>query len=205
MSPGFGRGFFFMRSSLGFFAPRNRMRARKAFFGSRFSQQHQGSSKKERIVPSIALVDHLGSIASILGLIIGLPAVLAAVYQSHAASVEVRQVCEGTMHLRDCLEFVSGDGTCINIVPLETLHTLPKQGDVILLPGQGIGEGSEFLPGAYLVESIEHFYTPATHKLRRPHEARLTKAVCLVTSLNPHFNAAGLNSSQNAVNAANVT
>ncbi len=145
---------------------------------------------------SPALLDHLGSIASILGLLIGLPAVLVALYNAHMARVEVQQVCEGTMHLRDCLEFVAGDGACINIVPLETLHSLPRAGDVILLPGQGVSEGSEFLPGAYLVESIEHFYTPATHKRRRPGEARLTKAVCLVTSLNPNFGATALNSSQ---------
>ncbi len=145
---------------------------------------------------SPAVLDHLGSIASILGLLIGLPAVLAAIYQAHKVRVEVQQVCEGTIHLRNCLEFVSGDGTCINIVPLETLHSLPKAGDVILLPGQGVGAQSEFLPGAYLVESIEHFYTPATHKLRRPGEARLTKAVCQVTGLNPNFSGTEVNSSQ---------
>ena len=150
------------------------------------------------------MINLCGSIASTLGLLIGLPAVLAAVYQSHKARLEVQQVCEGTTHLRDCLEFVSGDGACINIVPLETLHTLPKSGDIILLPGQGVGEGSKFLPGAYLVDSIEHFYTPATHKRRRPSEVRLTKAVCQVTSLNPDFSATELNSSQNDLDAANA-
>jgi hypothetical protein len=151
---------------------------------------------------SPALLDHLGSVASIVGLIIGLPAVLAAVYHAHMASIEVQKVCEGTMHLRDCLEFVAGNGACINIVPLETLHSLPKAGDIILLPGQGVGANSEFLPGAYLVESIEHFYTPAVHKRRRPGEARLTKAVCQVTSLNPNFSATELNTSQSDESAA---
>ena len=91
------------------------------------------------------------------------------------------------MHSRDCLEFVLGDGTTINIVPLETLNWLPREGDVILLPGEGVENRDELIPAAYLVESIEHFYAWATHKRRRPQEARLTKVVCAVTTLNPTF------------------
>jgi hypothetical protein len=67
-------------------------------------------------------------------------------------------------------------------VPLETLHSLPQAGDVILLPGNG---SDEFLAGAYLVEKVEHLYTRSEYKGSRPHEARLTKAVAQVTSLNP--------------------
>jgi hypothetical protein len=131
-----------------------------------------------------ALFDHLGSLASILGLLIGMPAVFATLYQTFKARQEARQVREGTFHSLNCLEFVAGDGTCINVVPLETLHSLPKPGDVILLPGRGVHD-AELLPGAYLVESIEHIYSPASHKGRRRQEARLTKAVARVTSLNP--------------------
>jgi hypothetical protein len=80
---------------------------------------------------------------------------------------------------------VAGDGNCINLVPLETLHSLPKPGDVVLLPGHGAGEESEFLPGAYRVETIEHIYTRVDLKKSRPREARLTKAVATVKSLNP--------------------
>jgi len=136
---------------------------------------------------SLSWLDHLGSIASILGLLVGLPAVLAALYQAHKARQEARQVREGTMHSRDCLEFVLGDGTTINIVPLETLNWLPREGDVILLPGEGVENRDELIPASYLVESIEHFYAWATHKRRRPQEARLTKVVCAVTTLNPTF------------------
>lgn len=139
----------------------------------------------------LSWLDHFGSIASILGLLIGLPAVLAAFYQAHKARQEARQVREGSMHSRDCLEFIVGDGTTVNVVPLETLNWLPREGDLILLPGDGVGNGTEFVPAAYLVESIEHFYAPATHKRRRPQEARLTKVVCMVTTLNPTFT--GLN------------
>lgn len=136
---------------------------------------------------SLSWLDHFGSIASILGLLIGLPAVLAAFYQAHKARQEARQVREGSMHSRDCLEFIVGNGRTVNVVPLETLNWLPRAGDIILLPGDGIAEAAELIPGAYLVESLEHFYAPATHKRRRPQEARLTKVVCAVTTLNPTF------------------
>lgn len=153
---------------------------------------------------SLAWLDHLGSISSILGLLIGLPAVFVTLYQLHQARKETRQVIDGTMHIRNCLEFIAGDGSCINFVPLETLHSFPKAGDVILLPGQGVGESSQFLPGAYLVESIEHFYTPATHKGKRPLEARLTKAVCQVTPLNPTFIGLDRNAAVQGENSATV-
>ncbi len=136
----------------------------------------------------LSWLDHFGSFASILGLLIGLPAILAASYQAYKARQEARQVREGSMHSRDCLEFIVRDGTTINVVPLETLNWLPREGDTILLPGDGAASRSGFIPGAYLVESIEHYYAPATHKRHRPQEARLTKVVCAVTTLNPTFN-----------------
>ena len=62
---------------------------------------------------------------------------------------------------------------------------MPKVGDVVLLPGGGVGEDGEFIPGAYLVESVEHIYSRMDLKGSRPLEARLTKSVAKVTSLNP--------------------
>jgi len=123
--------------------------------------------------------------SSVVGFMIGLPVMAGTYYESVKARRELRRVREGTLHSMNCLEFVAGDGTCINLAPLETLHSLPREGDVLLLPGDGMGAASIFLPGAYLVESIEHIYTPAVHGGARPHEARLTKAVAKVTSLNP--------------------
>ncbi len=123
--------------------------------------------------------------SSVIGFMIGLPIVAGTYFESLKARQEARLAREGTLHALNCLEFIAGDGTCINIVPLETLHSLPREGDVLLLPGDGVGTGSVFLPGAYLVEAIEHIYTPADTKGARPHEARLTKAVARVTSLNP--------------------
>jgi hypothetical protein len=122
---------------------------------------------------------------SIIGFTIALPMTIATYFEAYKARQEARQARDGTLHSLNCLEFVSGDGTCINLVPLETLHSLPKPGDVVLLPGHGIGEGVEFLPGAYLVDTVEHIYTRVGMRSSRPQEARLTKAVAQVTSLNP--------------------
>jgi hypothetical protein len=125
------------------------------------------------------------SYSSVIGFMIGLPIVVATYYESFKIRQEARRERDSRLHSKDCLEFVAFDGTCINLVPLETLHSLPREGDIIMLPGGGIGGSGEFLPSAYLVESIEHIYSPATWKSTRPLEARLTKAVAKVTSLNP--------------------
>jgi len=111
-----------------------------------------------------------------------LPTVGATYYQAWKARQEAKDARDGVLHAKNCLEFVIDDGTCINLIPLETLHSLPKPGDVVLLPGDGIGNGP-FAPGAYRVERIEHIYTPAELKKPQPREARLTKAVALVSSL----------------------
>ncbi len=127
--------------------------------------------------------------SSVVGFMIGLPIMAGTYYESLKARQEARRALEGTLNSANCLEFVAGDGDCINLVPLETLHSLPRAGDVILLPGDGVTDGTEYLPGAYLVESVEHFYTRVDKKGTRPHEARLTKAVAKVTSLNPALTA----------------
>jgi hypothetical protein len=124
-------------------------------------------------------------LATVAWFIIGLPTMLAAYYQSWKSRQEARAAREGTLQSMNCLEFVSGDGSCINLVPLETLHSLPKPGDVVLLPGHGVGEKEEFIPAAYLVGTIEYIYTRSIHKGSRQQEARLTKAVAQVKSLNP--------------------
>ncbi len=112
-----------------------------------------------------------------------LPTVGATYYQAWKARQEAKEARNGLLHAKDCLEFVVDDGTCINLIPLETLHSLPKAGDVVLLPGDGIDRDKRFVPGAYRVERIEHIYTPAEVKGKQPREARLTKAVALVESL----------------------
>jgi hypothetical protein len=123
-------------------------------------------------------------LVTLAGFLVGLPIVFATYYQSFKTRQEANKQREGKLHSKNCLEFVTLDGACVNLVPLETLHSLPRVGDVLLLPGSGMDEADN-LPGAYLVESIEHIYKPVTWKGARPLEARLTKAVAKVTSLNP--------------------
>jgi hypothetical protein len=123
--------------------------------------------------------------ADIITFVVGLPTVLATYYQAFKTRQEARREREGMLHSQDCLEFVSLNGDCINLVPLETLHSLPKAGDVIMLPCDGVGPDKAYLPGAYLVDSVEHYYTRVEKRGCRPLEARLTKAVAKVTSLNP--------------------
>jgi len=133
----------------------------------------------------IASVNTITPYADIITFVVGLPIVLATYYQALKTRQEALREREGSLHSQDCLEFVSLNGDCINLVPLETLHSLPRAGDVIMLPGDGVGAGKAHLPGAYLVDSVEHFYTHVDKKGCRPQEARLTKAVARVTSLNP--------------------
>jgi len=108
---------------------------------------------------------------------------IGAYYQSWKGRQEARLAREAALYSVDCLEFVVEDGTCINLVPLETLHSLPKPGDIVLLPGDGTFEEDALAPGAYRIERVEHVYTRPDRKSKRPREARLTKAVAQVTSL----------------------
>jgi hypothetical protein len=126
-------------------------------------------------------ITQLSPYTSLFSFIIGMPAMIAAWYQSWKARQEARQAREGALYSLNCLEFVVDDGTCINLVPLETLHTLPKPGDIVLLPGDGGGIGESMLPGAYRVDRIEHMYSRPDRKTKRPREARLTKAVAQVS------------------------
>ena len=120
---------------------------------------------------------------SLFSFLIGLPTMIGAYYQSWRARKEAQAAREGAMHSANCLEFVVDDSTCINLVPLETLRSLPKPGDVVLLPGDGNFEVEALAPGAYRIDRIEHIYTRPDKKAKRRREALLTKAVAQVTSL----------------------
>jgi hypothetical protein len=124
----------------------------------------------------------LESYASLIGFLIGLPVSVATYYQVFRARSEAEQARQGIVISENCLEFVQDDGATVNVVPLETLHSLPKPGDIVLLPG--MDEGAMALPhGAYRVSRIEHLYAPV--KSRRAHagQARLAKAVAHVDRL----------------------
>jgi hypothetical protein len=131
----------------------------------------------------IPTAPQLNAYLGILCSLVILPTVAATYYQSWKAREEAKQAREGLLHSKNCLEFVVEDGSCINLIPLETLHSLPQPGDIVLLPGDGVGGDSRFVPGAYRIERVEHIYTPAEIKRKQPREARLTKAVALVSSL----------------------
>ncbi len=131
----------------------------------------------------IAPITEFSPYTSLFSFIIGLPTMIAAYYQSWKARQEARLAREGALFSMNCLEFVVEDGTCINLVPPETLHSLPKPGDIVLLPGDGIGEEHNLAPGAYRIDRIEHIYTRPSEKTKRPREARLTKAVAQISSL----------------------
>lgn len=120
---------------------------------------------------------------SLFSFVIGLPTMIAAYYQSWKGRQEARMAREGALHSLNCLEFVDEEGTCINLVPLETLHSLPKPGDIVLLPADGFHGDGSVAPGAYRIERIEHIYTRPEQKTKRPREARLTKAVAQVCAL----------------------
>ena len=120
---------------------------------------------------------------SLFSFVIGLPTMIGAYYQSWKARQEARLAREGAMASANCLEFVVDDGTRVNLVPLETLHSLPKPGDIVLLPGDGVFGEDSLAPAAYRIDRIEHIYTQPDKKAKRPREARLTKAVAQVTSL----------------------
>ena len=123
---------------------------------------------------------------SLIGFTIGFPTVVATYYEAYKARQEARRERDGTLHAMNCLEFIDPDGNCINLVPLETLHSLPKPGDVVMLPGDGVHGANP--TGAYRIESVEHIYTRAEYPGCRAQEARLTKAVAQVSSLNAAFN-----------------
>ena len=131
----------------------------------------------------IAPISTLSPYTSIFSFLVGLPTIFAAYYQSWKARQEAREARESALYSVNCLEFVVEDGTCINLVPLETLHSLPKPGDIVLLPGDGFGKEDELAPGAYRIERVEHIYTRPNERSKRPREARLTKAVAQVCAL----------------------
>jgi hypothetical protein len=146
-----------------------------------FQQIYQGILGLPR-----GLLAQLSYISNILAFLVILPTSTAAYYQSYKVRQEAKREREGRLDSAHCLEFVAGDGTCVNLVPLETLHSLPRPGDVVMLPAHGVNGPGEFLPGGYLVDSIEHFYSHVENgRDCRPNEARLTKTVAQVTSLNP--------------------
>lgn len=124
-------------------------------------------------------------VTSLIGFMIGFPTTLATYYQAWKARQEGREARLGMLSSQDCLEFNLPNGETVNLVPLGTLHSLPKPGDIVLLPGTGRGETTS----AFRVDRIEHIYArmegPASQMRGRALgcPARLVKTVAQVDAL----------------------
>jgi hypothetical protein len=110
---------------------------------------------------------------------IGLPIIIATYYQAYRARREAREAMRPLILSENCVEFVLADGTWLNLVPLDSFHTLPAPGTIVLLPGDAMGEGA----GAYRVENLEYIYATEDRNAQQPRQARLTKAVAQVSPL----------------------
>jgi len=121
--------------------------------------------------------------ASLFGFVVGLPTLIGTYYQSWKSRQESREARQGLVYSENCLEFVLDDGTTINLVPLETLHTLPKPGDVVLLPGTPNSLVADPKHAAYRVNRIEFIYTRVENRYAQLGQARLAKAVAHLDGL----------------------
>jgi len=128
-------------------------------------------------------VSELGRYTGIVTFCLGLPTAAATYYQAWKARQEASQARAGLIYSKNCLEFILSDGSSVNLVPLETLHTLPKPGDIVLLPGTGVGATDGTGMGAFRVDRVEHIYAHMEAKKHDPKQARLVKAVAHVESL----------------------
>jgi hypothetical protein len=120
---------------------------------------------------------------SIVGFVVGLPTLAATYYQSWTSRRENERVRQGLIFSSNCLEFVLDDGTTINLVPLETLHSLPQPGDIVLLPGWSESGVNDVGHGAYSVRRIEHIYTRVEDRKAHKGQARLIKTVAHVDTV----------------------
>ena len=125
---------------------------------------------------------------SLIAFVLGFPTALATYYQAWKTRQESKEARQGLVISQNCLEFVLEDGTSINLVPLETLHSLPKPGDIVLLPGIGTHRAGELAPDAYRVSRVEHIYARVDTRLAQLGQARLVKAVAHVDALRDRGN-----------------
>jgi len=122
-------------------------------------------------------MSRVSNLAGFASFFIGLPLVIATYYQAYRARKEAREALRPLILSENCVEFVLSDGTWINLVPLDSFHTLPAPGTVVLLPGDAMGEGA----GVYRVEALEYIYASEGPNAKQPRQAKLTKAVAQVS------------------------
>ena len=126
---------------------------------------------------------NISPICSLFGFVIGLPTLVGTYYQSYKSRQENKEARQGLVYSENCLEFVLDDGTTVNLVPLETLHTLPKPGDVVLLPGSAHTHEEQPRHAAYRVNRIEFIYSRVENRHAQVGQARLAKAVAHLDGL----------------------
>jgi hypothetical protein len=122
----------------------------------------------------------LSRYSGLVSFLVGIPTTVGTYMQVMKTRREAKEAREGLVYSENCLEFVREDGTFLNLVPLESLHSLPKEGDVVLLPG---ATAEPLAYGAYRVTRIEHIYTTVRRvegKQALEGQARLAKAVAHV-------------------------
>ena len=138
-------------------------------------------------MPAFTTVAHaipgLSPYASFIGFLVGLPTLIGTYYQSWKSRQESKAARDGLVYSENCLEFVLDDGTTVNLIPLETLHSLPTRGDVVLLPGSADTAGPHPLHAAYKVNRIEFIYARVESRQAQHGQARLAKAVAHLDSL----------------------
>jgi hypothetical protein len=122
-------------------------------------------------------MERVSNLAGFASFAIGLPLVVATYYQAYRARQAAQAALRPPILSENCVEFVLADGTWINLVPLDSFHTLPAPGTVVLLPGDAMGEGA----GVYRVEALEYIYASEGPNAQQPRQAKLTKAVAQVS------------------------
>ncbi len=124
---------------------------------------------------------HVSPYTSLISFTIGLPTAVATYYQAWKARQEGQQLREGIALSSYCLEFVRGDGSSVNIALLDSLHSLPTVGEVVLLPGCEKADGPQH--GAYRILSMEHIYAVAANRRAVAGQVHLVKIVANVDSI----------------------
>ena len=127
----------------------------------------------------------LSPYTSLIGFILGLPTLAATYYQAWKTRREAERAREGLIYSQNCVEFLLDDGTLVNVVPLQALHSLPKPDDIVLLPGEDFTLQSTSLAGAFRVHRVEHIYTRVEGKALLPLQARLAKVVAHIRQVHP--------------------
>jgi hypothetical protein len=94
-------------------------------------------------------LNQISPLTSLIGFVIGLPTAAATYYQAWKTRKEAAQARAGLSYSKNCLEFVLEDGSSVNLVPLDSLQTMPQPGEIVLLPGSGLDFGGGPGPGGY--------------------------------------------------------